>query len=65
MAAMAYDERLAYMANTAFGGQRDAAGRLVGAKTLETNIVKARRIGGGTREQAAEAHSPGGGRPGS
>lgn len=55
MAAMSFDERLAHMANTAFSGQRDAGGRKMGMKTLEAAINKARREGGGTREQAAGA----------
>ena len=52
--AMSYDRRLANMANTAYA-ERDAAGRIVGMKTLEDAVNKARRFGGGTREQAAEA----------
>jgi hypothetical protein len=52
--AMSYDRRLANMANTAYA-ERDAAGREVGMKTLEAAVNKARRQGGGTREQAAEA----------
>lgn len=52
--AMSYDRRLANMANTAYAA-RDAAGREIGMKTLEAAVNKARRQGGGTREQAAEA----------
>ncbi|WP_198420389.1 phage tail tape measure protein [Sulfurimicrobium lacus] len=52
--AMSYDRRLAHMANTAYS-ERDAAGRNIGMKTLEAAVNKARRQGGGTREQAAEA----------
>lgn len=52
--AMGYDRRLAGMANTAYA-ERDASGRIAGMKTLESAIVHARRVGGGTREQAAEA----------
>lgn len=52
--AMSYDRRLANMANTAYA-ERDAAGREIGMKTLEAAVNKARRQGGGTREQAAEA----------
>ncbi|CEJ19980.1 phage tail tape measure protein [Ralstonia solanacearum] len=51
---MSYDRRLANMANTAYS-ERDAAGRKVGTKSLEDAVNKARREGGGTREQAAEA----------
>ncbi|NTZ82397.1 phage tail tape measure protein [Burkholderia metallica] len=53
--AMSYDETLAHMANTAFSGERDAAGRMRGMKELETAINKARKYGGGTREGAARA----------
>lgn len=55
-AAMSFDERLANMANTAYA-ERDAAGRKVGMGTLEAVINKSTQpgIGGGTREQAAEA----------
>lgn len=52
--AMSYDRRLAHMANTAYA-ERDASGRNIGMKTLEAAVNKARREGGGTREQAAEA----------
>lgn len=55
-AAMSFDERLASMANTAYA-ERDAAGRKIGMGELEAVINRAVRpgIGGGTREQAAEA----------
>lgn len=55
-AAMSFDERLANMANTAYA-ERDAAGRKVGMGTLEAAINRSTQpgIGGGTREQAAEA----------
>jgi len=54
--AMNFDERLAAMANTAFA-ERDVAGRKIGMKELESVINRStqRGIGGGTREQAAEA----------
>lgn len=56
MAAMNFDERLAGMANTAFA-ERDVAGRKIGMKQLEVVINKSTRngVGGGTRDQAAEA----------
>lgn len=55
-AAMTFDERLANMANTAYA-ERDAAGRKIGMRELEAVINKAVRpgIGGGTRDQAADA----------
>lgn len=54
--AMSFDERLASMANTAFA-ERDVSGRKVGMKQLEAVINRStqRGIGGGTRDQAAEA----------
>ncbi len=52
--AMSYDRRLANMANTAYA-DRDANGRVAGMQTLEGDVNKARRIGGGTRDQTAEA----------
>jgi len=54
--AMSFDERLASMANTAFS-ERDVAGRKIGMKQIEAVINRStqRGIGGGTREQAAEA----------
>ncbi|WAR45468.1 phage tail tape measure protein [Methylomonas rapida] len=57
MTAMSFDERLASMANTAFP-ERNASGRLQGAKELEAVInrsVDLKQGGGGTRDQAAEA----------
>ncbi|MBD9362905.1 phage tail tape measure protein [Methylomonas fluvii] len=57
MNAMSFDERLASMANTAYP-ERNAAGRLQGAKALEAIInrsVDLKQGGGGTRDQAAEA----------
>ena len=53
-AAMDYGMRLANMANTAYA-ERDEAGRILGKRELEDAINKARRSGGGTRDQAAEA----------
>ncbi len=54
-AAMSFDERLAYMANTAFN-ERDSAGRKIGMKELEAAINRSvGKGGGGTREQAADA----------
>ncbi|WP_175992307.1 phage tail tape measure protein [Burkholderia vietnamiensis] len=50
---MAYDRRLAMMANTAFS-DRDVAGRRRGVGELNNAIVGAVRAGGGTREQAAD-----------
>lgn len=53
--AMAFDERLAHMANVAFA-ERDSAGRQIGSKQLEAAVNKAvGKGGGGTRDQAAEA----------
>ena len=52
--AISYDRRLANMANTAYS-ERDESGRKVGMSTLEGAVNKARKFGGGTREQAAEA----------
>lgn len=53
--AMAFDERLADMANTAFV-ERDVRGRQTGMKDLEAAINRSvGKGGGGTREQAAEA----------
>lgn len=51
---MSYDRRLAHMANTAYA-DRDAGGRKVGRQELETELNRARHIGGGTRDQNAEA----------
>ncbi len=50
---MAYDRRLAMMANTAFS-DRDIAGRRRGAKELDTAIRAAVRQGGGSPDQAAD-----------
>lgn len=50
---MAYDRRLAMMANTAFS-DRDVAGRRRGMGELNDAIVSAVRSGGGSREQAAD-----------
>lgn len=50
---MAYDRRLAMMANTAFS-DRDVAGRRRGVGELNDAIVSAVRSGGGSREQAAD-----------
>ncbi len=50
---MAYDRRLAMMANTAFS-DRDVAGRRRGMGELNEAIVTAVRSGGGSREQAAD-----------
>ncbi len=52
--AMAFDERLAHMSNTAFR-ERDVAGRRLGMGELRGAIDKAQQSGGGTRESAAEA----------
>lgn len=51
--AMAYDLRLAHIANTAFS-DRDTSGRKSGMRDLNAAIVAAVRKGGGTRDQAAE-----------
>ncbi len=51
---IAFDKRLALMANTAYA-DRDVAGRIAGKKELEGAINTAVRQGGGTRDQAAEA----------
>lgn len=50
---MAYDRRLAMMANTAFS-DLDVAGRRRGMGELNDAIVTAVRSGGGSREQAAD-----------
>lgn len=50
---MDYDRRLAAMANTAYS-ERDAAGRVAGARELDSAIRSAVRQGGGTRDAAAE-----------
>lgn len=51
---MDYGVRLAHMANTAFS-ERDKMGRISGKRELDTAIIGAVRIGGGTRDSAAEA----------
>lgn len=50
---MDYGMRLAQMSNTAFT-ERTTAGRIAGKRELNTAIVNAVRIGGGTRDNAAE-----------
>ncbi len=50
---MDYGMRLAQMSNTAFN-QRDTIGRIAGKRELNASIVNAVRVGGGTRESAAE-----------
>lgn len=50
---MAYDSRLALMANTAFA-DRGTQGRIDGKSELDAMIRNAVRFGGGTREGAAE-----------
>ena len=54
--AIDYEKRLALMANTAFA-ERDAAGRIAGMDQLRAAVNHATQkdVGGGTREQAAEA----------
>lgn len=55
--ALNWQERLAYIANTAYA-ERDVAGRVIGTKQLEAvinRVVDSKQGGGGTREQAAEA----------
>lgn len=51
---MAYESRLAAMANVAFS-DRKTEGRIAGMRDLDALIVKAVRAGGGSRENAAEA----------
>lgn len=51
--AMSYDRRLAHMANTAYSDS-DEAGYHAGKQQLESAVNKARKAGGGTREQAAD-----------
>lgn len=48
---MAYDLRLAHLANTAFNG-RDKAGRITGRRELDADVADAVRYGGGTRDAA-------------
>lgn len=50
---MAYDRRLAIMANTAYS-DRDVAGRIAGKSKMDAAIRGAVKQGGGTPEQAAE-----------
>lgn len=51
---MSYDRRIALMSNTAFA-EEGKAGRLAGASKLDAAIINGIRVGGGTREEAAEA----------
>ncbi|MCT9014620.1 phage tail tape measure protein [Cupriavidus gilardii] len=51
---VSFDQRLAHMANVAYG-ERTPAGRLVGMRELESTINRAVRYGGGSRDTAAEA----------
>lgn len=50
---MDYGMRLAQMSNTAFT-ERNTMGRILGKRELNSAIVNAVRVGGGTREGAAE-----------
>lgn len=50
---MAYDRRLAIMANTAYS-DRNVAGRIAGKSQMDAGIRSAVKQGGGTPEQAAE-----------
>ncbi|MGJ7163698.1 phage tail tape measure protein [Morganella morganii] len=50
---MSYEERLAYMSNTAFS-DRNAEGRIEGIKELDGLVRNAVREGGGTKESAAD-----------
>jgi len=50
---MDYGMRLAQMSNTAFN-ERNTIGRIAGKRELNASIVNAVRLGGGTRESAAE-----------
>jgi len=50
---MDYDRRLAMMSNTAFS-ERDLAGRRAGMRDLDEAIKRAVRMGGGSREGAAD-----------
>lgn len=50
---MDYGMRLAQMSNTAFT-ERDTIGRIAGKRELNTAIINATRLGGGTRENTAE-----------
>lgn len=51
---MDYGMRLAQMSNTAFA-DRDTTGRIAGKRELNDSIVNSVRVGGGTREGAAQA----------
>ncbi|AXH61270.1 phage tail tape measure protein [Providencia huaxiensis] len=53
---MSYEQRLAYMSNTAFS-DRDAAGRQEGMKNLDALIRKSVAEGGGSIDEAAEVLS--------
>ncbi|WP_215954213.1 phage tail tape measure protein [Providencia rettgeri] len=53
---MSYEQRLAYMSNTAFS-DRDAAGRQEGMKNLDVLIRKSVAEGGGSIDEAAEVLS--------
>lgn len=50
---MSYEERLAYMSNTAFS-DRDAKGRIEGISELDLLVRKAVKEGGGTKESGAD-----------
>ncbi|MEQ1966268.1 phage tail tape measure protein [Xenorhabdus nematophila] len=52
-AQMGYEQRLAYLSNTAFN-ERDVAGRKAGKAELHTIIRDSVAAGGGTKEQAAD-----------
>ena len=51
---MEYDKRLAYMSNTAYS-DRDLAGRKAGMRELGEAVKRAVRVGGGSRDSAADA----------
>lgn len=51
--ALAYDVRLAHLANTAYN-DRDTGGRKAGRRELDTIIADAVRYGGGTRDGAVD-----------
>ncbi|MBU9260502.1 phage tail tape measure protein [Burkholderia multivorans] len=51
---MSFDERLAHMANVAYG-DRSPAARILEMRNLESTINAAVQTGGGTRDTAAEA----------
>ena len=50
-----YEKRLALMANTAFADRKTLEGRKAGMQELRATVDNAVRVGGGTRESAAEA----------